>query len=355
MPLFHRPNHLSLILLSSGLVLLSTFHQVSAQGLPTLNTAANPNPESQDLNLAVSPPVTYLSIKPGETKAIPLTIKNNGDRDLTLQLQLAEFSSDGQTGRPILNLNSQFTYLNPRDKAWNWGQAVVLKRDQTAQVLLDLVVPLNAPVTEHHITVLVKGSQISPDSMGFSSVAGIVGSNLVIAVANDATNLSQVEFGDWDIPRYTDSLKGIDITGLVKNTGRQAGPILGRATLLSPTGQTLKTWLFYPDMVLPSSNRAIRVIDTTTDPTAEPSTWLSQPNLQPGTHLVYQPTWLLGNYLLKIELYQNDYTLNQPRWQRVIQITAFPFGLMAFCLGLPLCYVSVTWIRKVTQRASWLH
>ncbi len=353
MSTLYRPNYFALALVLSTLALVGSFQPVSAQGLPNL-TSSSSNTNSTDLNLSISPPITYLSIKPGETKSIPLTIKNSGDRDLVIQLQLAEFSSDGQTGRPVLNLTSHFGYLRPQNAAWNWGQSVVVKHDETAQILLDLVVPITATVEEHHLTILAKGSQISPNSMVLSSVAGMIGSNLVIAIANDETDLSQVEFGDWEIPRYIDSLKGIDVNGLIKNTGKQAGPILGKATLLAPSGETLKTWLFYPDMVLPSSTREVRVIDVTSDPTAEPSAWFSQPNLQPINHLQYQPSWLLGNYLLKLELYQHDYTPNQPRWQRIIQITAFPFGLVAFCLAVPLCYGLVVGLRKMSGRIHWL-
>lgn len=350
---FYRPNYLALPILIVALFSLST--PALAQSLPSLNGTNNSNSNSTDLNLGISPPITYLSIKPGETKAIPLTINNGGDRDLVIQLQLAEFRSDGQTGRPVLNLTSNFPYLKPRNPAWSWGQPMVVKRDETAQIWLDLIVPVGAKLEEHHLTVLAKGSQVSPNSIGLSSVAGMVGSNIVIAIANDETDLSQVEFADWEIPRYIDSLRGIDLTGLIKNTGRQAGPVLGKASLLAPGGEILKTWLFYPDMVLPNSTREVRVIDVTSDPTAEPSTWFSQPNLQPVNHLEYKPSWLLGNYLLKLELYQQDYTPNQPRWQRVIQITAFPFGLVAFCLAIPLCYGLVSWVRSHHSFGKWLN
>jgi hypothetical protein len=328
----------SLLLL--GLVSFVTAHQVQAQT----------NQGLAELRLSLSPPVTYLSIKPGETKPYELTLTNNGQRDLSVQLQLADFTSDGKTGTPVLKFNSQFTYLKPSNPAWNWNQAVVVKKNETVKVPFVLAVPTGAKETEAHLTILAKGSQIGLGTTGSTAVAGTVGSNLIIAIAQSEMNFSQVEFGDWKIPKTLDSLKGLDVTGLVKNTGQQSGPILGKATLTGPDGQMKKTWLFYPDVVLPGATRAVRVVDTTTNPSLPPASWFGQPNVKLEPNLSYKPSWMFGAYTLKLELYHEDYAENQPRWQRQSQIFALPFTIVAVFLAIPISVGIFLLIRRYFPR-----
>ena len=309
-----------------------------------------------ELDLSFSPPVTYLSVQPGETKTIELKLKNSGTRNLKIQLELADFEANGTTGQPVLKFNSTFPYLKAKDPAWSWQQPQVVKSGETVSILFEVALPKTVSVKESHLTVLARASQISeaPGSktatLGSSGqVSGLIGSNIILAVSDSNVNLSKLDFFNWQPPKFVDSLRGIKIAGLIKNQGIHAGPIIGKASLVGPSGQLLKSWLFFPDMVLPGSTRELRVIDTTSDPSADPTLWLSQPNNTLENKLSYQPSWLFGNYTLKVQLFKTDYTDAQPSVTENYQITALPFGILAGLVGLPLMY----WL--ITKSRSQLH
>lgn len=302
--------------------------------------------QQPELNLSLSPPITYLSIRPGETKSYQLTLQNSGTRNLQVQLQLADFESDNQTGQPILKPNSKFNYLKPRDKAWNWQTPQLLKSGETVKIWLDVTAPASVMASEYHLTILAQAAATSEnpnfnssDSIGSSgSVTGLIGSNLVLAIAKDSVNLSQIFLEDWQFPKFVDSLGEIDIKGLVKNSGNQAGPIIGKATFAGPDGKILKTWLIYPDMVLPNTTRAVRVVDITSDPSANPDTWFTLPNLVLSNNLNFKPRWLFGNYIFKIQLFKQNYSETQAKSEKTVQITALPFGIVAIIFAIPICF-----------------
>lgn len=319
---------------------------------------------STELDLSFSPPVTYLGIKPGETKTIELKLKNSGTRNLKVQLELADFEANGSTGQPVLKFNSNFPYLKAKDPAWNWREAQVVKSGETASILFEIALPNSAPLKESHLTVLARAGQTSEAPGGKTStlassgqVSGLIGSNIVLAASDSNLNLSKLDLFNWQPPRFVDSLRGIRIAGLIKNQGIHTGPVIGKATLVGPSGQLLKSWLFFPDMVLPGSTRELRVIDTTSDPSADPSLWLSQPNNKLENELSYQPSWLFGNYTVKVQLFKTDYTDAQASSTQTYQITALPFGILAGLFGLPLAYWLIIKTRshlhqKLTKKAS---
>lgn len=310
-----------------------------------------------ELDLSFSPPVTYLGIKPGETKILELKLKNSGSRNLKVELELGEFEADGVSGQPKLKFDSGFPYLKAQDPAWNWHQPHALKSGETATIKFVLAVPESVPLKESHLTILAKASQVSDlvtakSSLtgGSGQVAGLIGSNLIVAVADSNANLSKLELFNWKAPHFVDSLRGIQVTGLIKNQGQQAGPVIGKASLVGPNGQLLKSWLLYPDMVLPGTTRGFRAIDTTTDPSADPALWLSQPNVKLEPQLSYQPSWLLGKYSLKVQLFKQSYTDAQPVVSETYSIIALPFGILIAVIGLPFLYWLVTQTRLQMSR-----
>jgi|GEM_PF-4766339 len=332
-----------------GLLWLNIFQIATAQNQIFSDSDSSNSPINRppEFSLNLSPPISYLSIHPGETKAFQLTLHNSGSRNLQVQLELAEFESDNLTGQPVIKPKSKFEYLKPKDKTWNWLQLNLVKSGETVKILLEIAVPSNAKTMEHHLTILAQAGATSAESAspdasealgGSSSVFGLIGSNLILAIAKDSENLSQIILTDWEIPKFIDSLGGIDIHGLVKNTGSQSGPILGKANLIGPGGKLLKTWLIYPDMVLPNSSRAVRLIDTTQDPAADPESWLNQPNVQISSNIIYKPNWLFGNYTLKIQLFHQDYAEAQTSSEKIVQITALPYGILAIIIAIPICF-----------------
>jgi len=332
-----------------GFSWLSVFQIAKAQNPVFSNPGADTSSIENlpEISLNVSPPINYISVQPGETKSFQLTLQNYGKRNLEIQLSLAEFESNNLTGQPIIKPNSKFEYLKPKNPAWSWLRSNLVKSGETVKVIFDITVPTTAKSMEYHLTILAQAgitsaettaADMSGELNSTSSVTGLIGSNLILAIAKDSENLNQIVLTDWEIPRYIDSLGSIDIQGLVKNTGNQSGPILGRASLIGPGGKLLKSWLVYPDMVLPNSSRTVRFVDTTQDPAASSDAWLTRSNVKIENSMVYKPNWLFGNYTLKIQLFHQDYTDIQPYSEKIVQITALPYGILAIIIVIPVCF-----------------
>jgi hypothetical protein len=70
----------------------------------------------------------------------------------------------------------------------------------------------------------------------------------------------------------------------------------------------------------------------------EPDTWLSQPNVVLSDQLEYKPNWLFGNYIFKIQLFHQNYTDAAASSEKVVQITALPYGILIILVAIPVCF-----------------
>lgn len=292
---------------------------VNAQGAvkkTTQETTQKTAQEQNPLSLAVSPPVSYVSVKPGEMLDHTVELRNAGSTTLKITMNITDFKPNGKTGQPILGSGSVFDKLiNPDLK---FGQPFTIKPGENRTANLKLQISEEAKQQEYPLTILFTAAAIGSHA-GQTQFAGVVGSNLVLFVSEHKQNLGQIILEEIQAAKIVDSFSGISFSVLAKNTGQNATPIFGKASLKNFLNQTINEYIFYPDYVLANYTRLVRGTEL------EPDLIDSQGKLIPdkvntlSTQFRHRPPFLIGPYWLKVDLAQESQTK---------LIIALPFSLL---------------------------
>ncbi len=316
-------------LLTLVLIITTACSVIQAQTLVQAQTQPEQvytSPLSQDpLSLTVSPPVSYLHVKPGETLNHTITLKNSGQQTLAVTMSLRDFTTDGQTGQIIIGQGSIFDkMLNPD---LGFGQEFTLKPQENRTVTLKMDIASQAQEKEYPLTVLFaarllpgdEGSKTPQPAQSSTKVSGTVASNLILLIAQDQVNQGQLEIAQLKTVKFVDSFAPIKFSVLVKNSGLNAQPVLGQAQITNFLGQTINEYFFYPDMILADSTRQIRGVQ------ADPKLLNEQNQLDPekitnlDTNFTYQAPFFIGPYQIQVNL-DND--------QETVTVIALPFSLI---------------------------
>jgi len=308
---------------------------------PSLNQAQT---DETALDLSVTPPTTYLNIKPGETKQHVILIKNTGSADLLIQLNLTDFRSDDKTGFPTLSNSTNFSYLKIQDEKLNWKTDFLLKQGAEKKVVFELAIPETATDGEYPITILISGGKLGARIAGQSPITGMIGTNLIVLIASSDQDQSNLTLESLTAPRIIDSLQNLRFVTVFRNTGKHAAPIQGRARITNLFGSEVKRYLLYPDMVLANSSRQARFVDTTNTQITDVASLAEQTEISPTSQPTYESLFLLGPYTVAIEYPQGTVA------QTVI---ALPISLLLAALALPLFIITtIRFLRMVGKRRS---
>ncbi len=289
---------------------LSSFlTKASAQGgdspTPTLTEkAAEKTPGetaaeiNADLNLTVFPPTAYLIVKPGAEIEHKILIDYQGSVPIYLTPQLVDFTTDGQSGRPILGETTQLDFISLRNPDWQLGQPTRLKPATQIQLVLDIKPSVRTKLNEHPLSLILM-AQPTIDIIRDGSRAqtsGAVASNIILSVQSDYQNLGELIIEQLKLPRLIDSFQNLKFSLKAYNEGRNAVAGQGEITLKHLwSDKTVKHWFIYPDVVLADNKRDLR--GTLTDPTE-----LEPDQVVEFEEFSYKPAFLLGPYELTVKL-----------------------------------------------------
>lgn len=300
------------------------------------------------LSLDVSPPVSYLYVKPGAGISAPVTIQNNGRYTLRVTPQLVDFHADNQTGRVVLEQKSDFKQLSIAGDLEKWGETFTVKPGEKVTVPLVIAVPANFAQGEYHLSVLFQADQMlfaDQEQNNNSKLSGIVASHLVLMVSLDEADRSQIVIKEFKLPKLVDSLMGIRWQIIAKNIGLNAGPVTGQLKISHWPSPEVTVYELYPDMVLANSQRQARgvlssdlakletlnqqeaVMTANGEDFLAKKAELSQAVLKKDFY--YKKTFLLGAYDFHLSVGDEEIT------KRVI---ALPFSVLILFIVLPLLY-----------------
>ena len=173
--------NLKKILILTSLLLLSAAFPLSTLA----QESANQNP----LSLSVSPPVSYVHVKPGGVLDHTVELRNTGNSPLQVRMNITNFVPDGETGRPILGDGSVFDKLiNPN---LEFGKPFTIKPGENRTVNLKLQISKQAKQQEYPLSILFTATALEKQS-GQTQFSGIVGSNLILFVSAHKQNLGQI-------------------------------------------------------------------------------------------------------------------------------------------------------------------
>jgi len=338
---------LTTILLLSILSLSSLFHPSSTQAQ-----------SSNVYDLGVTPQVTYWHVRPGEMITHSINIKNQGINTLEVSPQLVEFISDGVSGIPILDMphpsekkpvtKNPFPYIDIINPDVSWNAPFLLNPGQEKNIKLRVEPPADIDEEEHHLTVLFSAKQAIFEEIGNDSiynsvedsnsiVSGTVGSNMIVLVSDSDQNKGNLTIADFQIPRIVDSFKPITFSILAENSGLNATPMQGKASIISLTNKKLIEYTFYPDMILASSTRKVRGIDSTIiDEIKETGLEAEEIELL-TTDFTYSKPFLLGIYNVEVFLGEN---------QENVTVLALPISPLVFIAIATMIYFGYVFVSK---------
>lgn len=175
---------LSLVVLGSG--------TIAPAALAATTPATTPASGGQALEIA--PPLTYLSVNPGQTVTSKILIRDVANTDLIVTGQANDFVASGENGTPKVILDN--TTPDPYSmKDWVAPiSSLTLKSKQIVTLTVTLHVPANASPGGHYGVIRFTGTPPSLNGTGVSLSASI-GSLFLVTVSGKITdNLSVQEF-----------------------------------------------------------------------------------------------------------------------------------------------------------------
>lgn len=324
--ILHRPLRfigtlVACLSLGTSIAIFSTTASVFAQESPTGNS----------FSLSVSPPVSYVTLKPGELFVASITLENQGTSSVNVTPSLVDFEPDKEGTGITLNDFSTFPYIDTTQPT-QLQQTIRLQPGQKQKISIPIRVPLSAGNSEHHLTVLFPG--IATDDVNATptgaNVSGVIGSNMIVMVSPNIQDLSQLSLEKYDGVYLVDSFAPISFKLWAKNEGVLAGVASGSAQIITGSGRVVSTWAFFPDIILAHSNRLLR---TTGENVSTPDD-----DIQPTSVFTYKSTFLLGAYRVNVT-FGSANQLN--RTTTSYPVIAFPFiltGLGLVCAILIIGY-----------------
>jgi len=311
--------------------------------LTTLSILSIFNPQdifaqSSTINLSVSPPITYMSIKPGEKKDFLVILENKGDTTLEVNPDVVDFDADNMTGQPILKETSTFPYisfasnLSIEKKKLNGEYTVVVEPHQTINLPITIDMPKGKQEEEHTMTLLFdfKKQTDDPSEDSQAKVAGTVGSNLILLVTNNNSDRGDLIVKKIKSLPTIDSFMPIRFTALAENLGKNATAASGSATISNWQNKEVAKFDIHPDMILSGKSRELREKDFV------------------SSEFRYKKPFLIGIYQIKIELKKSSI----PEAETFIlkkTIIALPFSFVLLPLSGLLLYSGYRLVIKKTS------
>jgi hypothetical protein len=340
--------HLAFLLLTC-LGLLSTPIIFGENALGRENAPAN------EFELAVSPPVAYLKLKPGTRGRHTITLTNHGSTELKIAPRVVDFLPDGTSGRPVIQDSLTFPYLEQAgiesDKLQNRVsegrlEPISLPAGKKAQLTLVFNIPQEAPDREYPLTILFESDQsVVTNPLNQSYVKGSLGSNLIVLISKHDQPPYGLEVETLSVPPVIDTFSRIKLAPLVRNRGFSASVATGTATIKNWQGKTVAEYKIFPDVVLGNSSRVLRAA-------VEPSDPISEEGLIPG-EFIFKPPFLLGPYTIDLTLQQvaeEELTGNSVRYSQ----TVFALPLFVIVIALVGIGVSTIYWVKIRKKSAFL-
>lgn len=286
-----------------------------------------------ELQLTVSPPISYLQVPPGTSRTHTVVLENDGNQTITVLPSIVDFASDGKTGRAVISNQLSFPYIS-------FGQSVIqelsIPPKKRAQLTLYIDVPADAVEKEYPLTILF----FSKDNQGYnnlsttsSEITGGIGSNLVVLTSHNSDFQQVPKVLDLNTPKIVDSFSSIEFTPLIENESLASYSASGSAKIVNWRKDTQVEFELYPDVILGNSTRELRAL--------RPGISSDQP--ETGS-FSYKPKMLLGPYQVVITLNNSQGEVTQ----YVEVVYAFPFSVAIIILvGI---VISLIYSKKIKRK-----
>ena len=273
-------------------------------------------PIGTDLNLTVTPQVSYLHVPPGSTTNHTIILENTGTSSITVMPSLVDFTTNGKNGQVILTNQLTFPYISFGED--NSVKEVTIPAGKKAQLTLHINVPKDAEEKEYPMSVLFFSKYDIERSRHItntnSQISAAIGSNLIVLVAKQNTFTKVFKIEHIYAPILIDSFQKITFSPLVKNNSLGAAQASGSAKILDWRKQTVAEFTIYPDTVLGHNSRELRSLLSNKD--------IEKPEVGVFT---FKPKFMIGPYQIIISLTNEN---NEIITQEIHVFYALPISIL---------------------------
>lgn len=286
--------------------------------------------DSFQLDVSISPSVSFLKLQPGSSAVYAITVENTGSKQVTLKPTIVDFKSDNLTGVPVLTRVLTFPYFEDIDTL----PTLTLKPGETAQAQLNMTIPAGAPNAEYPMTILFETPEDSvPTLPGQVGSQAQIGSNLIILVTNETETPTDVSIDSLQTSPFIDSFRPITFSPLVRNNSFAGTVASGSAEIKNWRGATVAEFNFPEQVVLGNSTRGLLVV--TPESILTSSTGEAAPQL---TLAQYKTAFLLGPYWIKSSIVAGPATA-QYKISETTLVVSLPFSII-IAAGI----ISIIWL-----------
>lgn len=263
------------------------------------------------IDLSISPPVNYLSIKPGEARSYQIRLENPGDQALEVTPSLLDFEADNKSGQPVVKSTGTFPYLKLDGGQIKMGSSFILESKQKLLIPVEIEIPKSANEEEFAMTIFFTfKNKIDPKvPKSQAKVSGMVGSNLILLITRNNLDRGELQIKNISSWPTIDSFMDIKFSALAENIGKNATLASGSATIYDWQNKELAKFEIHPDMILAGSSRELRE-----------KTFVSN-------QFRYKKPFLFGLYKIKLEIGKNS-QIGAEKVSMTRTIFALPFSII---------------------------
>jgi len=269
-----------------------------------------------DTTLTLTPATAFVLAPVGEVVEHTITIKNDSQNTIQVRPKVVDFKSDGKSGIPILQDNTIFSYFTPKTNS-ELSSPITLYANQSYNLLLEIEVPPDSVTQEYPLTILFESensSEVDALSSG-SSITQIIGSNLIILVANGTISSSRITNGAIESFKIIDSLQSWKFSILLENDSQSAALASGSAVISNVFNEVVSRQEINSDVVLSKGKRYARHKLATNEQLT-------------NVTFSYDEPFLLGPYTVALEILQDDGSVQVVSQKTVLALPMSVFGLV---------------------------
>lgn len=294
--------------------------------------------QSLQLDVVVSPSVSFLKLQPGSTAVYTVTVENTGQREVTLQPMIVDFTSDNLTGIPVLQNSLSFPYFDDADTL----PPLTLTPGASAQAKLSITIPAGAPNAEYPMTILFETPRNSLNTpSGQIGSQAQIGSNLIVLVTNDEKTIPDISIESLKTQSLVDSFQRITFAPVVRNHSFAGVIASGSAEIKDWRGSTVSSYQLPPQVILGNAARALLA----TDPQSSNIPTLEDQEDAGIIQPTYEPAFLLGPYwittTIRAEGSEAPLVVTDTRI-----VIALPFAVLLGCATVLAIWLGYVWYER---------
>jgi hypothetical protein len=305
---------------------------------------------AQGVSLGISPTVIQIDAKPPASITTPITIENNGDTPLTLQILFKGFTSSPKQDGHV----EYYPEKDPRSSPEIFEKMQITENDHPRSSItlapgekkalgFHIGIPKNEPLADYYFSIIFisKADADTSENSASQTPAGIA-TNVLLSIGPKGPTTGEVE--KFSAPMFLQS-GPVPFTVKLKNTSDHLLIPKGEILITNMFGQKIGRVNLLPVNILSKTTRAIP--DTLQSPEATLSAAITEylienNNSQPAA--VWPETFLLGPYTAQLTIALSD---QGPVFRRTTYFFALPLSVL---IGILLTILLSTYLTVRIRR-----